>query len=279
MFSSPSSRLAAIGRAFFAAAIVFFGVQHLLYGEFVTRLLPPWPAWVPARAWWAYAIGVALLFAGVALLLPKFARRTALALGAVTFLSALLLALPPAARNLSVGLEWTKAGKALVFGGGAWLLAAMVPGEFARPGDAKLAAVGRGCFSGFMILCGIQHFLWARFVVALVPQWIPGAMAWTYFAGVALIAGGVGLLVPRTARLAAALSALMIFTWVIVLHLPRALANLHDANEATAVFEALAFSGLALLLALPRSAREPSPTASIRPDGLAYSDASTPPST
>jgi uncharacterized membrane protein YphA (DoxX/SURF4 family) len=72
-------------------------------------------------------------------------------------------------------------------------------------------------------------------------------MFWTYFAGVALIAGGVGLIVPATTRLAALLSGAMVFVWLLVLHLPRAL-TIRDANEATAVFEALAVSGIAFLL-------------------------------
>jgi hypothetical protein len=44
----------------------------------------------------------------------------------------------------------------------------------------------------------------------------------------------------------------MIFLWVVLPHIPRALAAATEAtraNETTAVFEALAFSGLAFLLA------------------------------
>ena len=97
---------------------------------------------------------------------------------------------------------------------------------------------------------GIQHFLFTDFVMSLVPSWIPGARFWTEFAGVALIAGGLGLVVPRTARLSAALCGLMIFLWLVMLHVPRALAapEAFHRNEWTAVVEALAMSGIALLL-------------------------------
>jgi uncharacterized membrane protein YphA (DoxX/SURF4 family) len=74
---------------------------------------------------------------------------------------------------------------------------------------------------------------------------IPGQRFWTYFTGVALIAGGSGILVPAASRLAAALSALMIFLWVLMLHIPRALAGPKHANETAGVFEALALSGVA----------------------------------
>jgi uncharacterized membrane protein YphA (DoxX/SURF4 family) len=69
------------------------------------------------------------------------------------------------------------------------------------------------------------------------------------FFGVALIAGGVGILVPRTARLAATMSALMIFLWVLLLHIPRAFAGPQHAFETAGIFEALALSGVALLVA------------------------------
>jgi hypothetical protein len=58
-------------------------------------------------------------------------------------------------------------------------------------------------------------------------------------------------MVPQTARLAAALSGLMIVSWVVLLHVPRAIAAPEDQlrNEWTAVFEALAMSGIAFVLA------------------------------
>ena len=123
-------------------------------------------------------------------------------------------------------------------------VALMIPMAFP---DKKTAMLG-----AFLVSSGIQHFLFVPFVATLVPAWIPGPRLWTEFAGVALIAGGLGLIVPRTARLAGSLSGLMIFLWFVMLHIPRALAAADAAsrrNEWTAVFEALAMSGIALLLA------------------------------
>ena len=48
----------------------------------------------------------------------------------------------------------------------------------------------------------------------------------------------------------------MIFLWVLLLHIPRALAGPNHANEAAGVFEALALSGVALVVSAscaPRS--------------------------
>ena len=62
----------------------------------------------------------------------------------------------------------------------------------------------------------------------------------------ALIAGGIGLFISRTARLAALLSGLMVFSWFWIVHIPRTFLTVSDG---IAVFEALAFSGIAFVIA------------------------------
>jgi hypothetical protein len=52
-----------------------------------------------------------------------------------------------------------------------------------------------------------------------------------------------------TVRLAAALSGIMIFLWGVLLHIARAAVDIRSSNETTAVFEALAMSGAAFLVA------------------------------
>ena len=258
MTTKASERFITVGRLFFAVALIAWGIQHLVSGEFVTRVVPSWPGWMPARKFWAYLVGAILIAAGVAIILRIKARFAAVTFGVMAFLSFVLLHLPLAARDILLGGKWTGAGKALVMCGGAMCIAVSLAGEerdapsrllaSARVRD-RLVIFGRLCLSGFLILGGIQHFIFVAFVVSLVPKWIPGAVFWAYFAGVALIAGGVGILVPQVTRLAALLSGAMILSWVFLVHIPRALSDLHNPGEMAAVFEALAFSGVAFLLA------------------------------
>jgi uncharacterized membrane protein len=148
--------------------------------------------------------------------------------------------------------------KALALGSGAFVIAGSLPrdrwdsgGVFSaaiRPLE-KLIPLGRFFLAPQMIVAGSEHFIYSRFVFGLVPAWIPGHPFWTYFTGAALIAGGIGLMLRRTARLAAALLGSIIFIWVLVLHIPRAAADLHSANEWTSVFQALSMSGVAFILA------------------------------
>lgn len=239
-----------LGRLFFAASIAAFGIYQLVTGGFV-RLVPPLPTWVPSPGLWARLVGLVLLVLGVAIGTGRRARAAAALLGALILLDFLFLHLPLALTNPRVGFLWTNPAKALAMLGGVIVLAGSLPEE-----DSSLAGLFRKLWplgplflGGFMILGGIQHFVYADFVAQLVPSWIPGTRFWVYFTGVALIAGGLGILVPKTRRLAATMAGLMIFLWVVLLHVPRALADLHDSGEFSGVFEALALSGVAFILA------------------------------
>lgn len=254
------SAITPLARLSFAIAIVAFGIQHLIYGDFVTRVAPKLPAWIPWHPLWAYMAGIGLIAAAAAMLVGKGARQAALLLGAAILLSFVVLYLPLVAAGPPLSGVWTNAGKALALSGGAFLVAGSLPRDgYNSTGIFRwfdqLIPASPFFLSVFLILAGIQHFLFAAFVATLVPVWIPGHLFWTYFAGIALIAGGVGIIVPITARLAALLSGIMIFLWVLVLHIPRAATAPHDSNETTAVFEALAMSAAAFLIA--RDANQP----------------------
>jgi uncharacterized membrane protein len=229
-------RLAPLGRAFFAVSLIAFGIQQFLFGDFVPGRAPAWPAGVPGRLVWAYATGVVFVVGGAAILLGKHVRAAAVATATLIVGWALLRHVPLALGDTGYGAAWTNLGKALALSGGAFAVAGFLQ-------------AGRFCLGAFLVSSGVQHFLFPAFVAMLVPTWLPGAMFWGYFAGVALILGGVGLVVPRTARLAGALSGLMIASWVVLLHLPRAIGapEGQGRNEWTAVFEALACSGIAFL--------------------------------
>lgn len=260
-----SDPLVLIGRIAFAAAVAFWGFQHLQHGAFVTRAMPPWPDNFPFRTSAPYLLGVIFLLSSVAILLRRQGRRAALLVATLVFFGFAFFALPAVFKDVLLGGTWTLAGKALVIAAGALSIAATFSIDAASPTDRLFLLLGRCAFGAFLVQSGVQHFLWAEFVQTLVPSWIPGGPFWTYLTGIALIALGLGLFLARTARLAALASGTMIFTWVVIVHLPRALFTVRDTNEATALFEAIAFSGLGFLLAakiVPQPI-SPQPTASL----------------
>jgi len=226
-------------------------------------MVPKLPAWVPCHSFLACFIGTVLIVAGVAIMSRKMARLASALVGVMMLAMFALLYVPKIATNPMAGFMWTNPCKVLALLGGAILLAGVLPGEKANRLSIIVKPVEKFMFLGplfvslFLLVCGVQHFVYADFVDALVPAWIPpGLRFWTCFTGIALIAGGIGVMIPKTARWAAAWSGLMIFLWVLLLHIPRSLANLQKAGETSAIFEALALSGVAFLVAGTRSPRQ-----------------------
>ena len=244
-----------LGRLFFAFALIASGVQQLIRADFV-RLVPKLPAWIPWPGFWACVMGVLLIVAGGAIAAKKGTRPAATLLGAMFLLLFGLLYVPQILANPAVGFIWTNPCKVLALLAGAIVLLGASTDGTAGGFPARIPPAGgmlpfAPWFLGvFLLICGVQHFVYAGFVDTLVPAWIPpGPRFWTCFTGGALIAGGAGLFLPKTTRLAATLSGMMIFLWVILLHIPRAAADWNNAGETAAIFEALALSGVAFLVA------------------------------
>jgi uncharacterized membrane protein len=243
--------LTRLGRYFFAAAAAGAGARQLATAGFV-RLVPAPPGWLPWPAAWAVVSGALLVLAGMAILTTRWARPGAVVVATLLLSVFVVGQLPAALSNPSAGFMWTNPSKALALFGGA-LLAAALPGATDGARIRKIAARVRTfawvSLAVFLVLCGAQHFVYAGFVDTLVPGWIPpGRRFWTVFAGGALLAGGLGLAVRRTARTAALLSGLMVFLWVFLVHLPRAV-TMKSIVELDGVFEALALSGVAIIVA------------------------------
>ncbi len=253
-------KISKLGRWFFAIAIVAFGIQHFIYAVFLKGIGPPW---FPGRPLWACLSGVVLTATGGAILFGKKAPWAATLLGAMMLLLFLLLHMPRVAANLRDADKRTSAFEVLAMCGVALVLAGTLsdeqPGfqgwDNARDNAAKL---GRAFFAISMVVFGVDHFLFARFVAGLVPSWIPAHLFWVYLTGAGFIAAAVSIMVNRYVSLLASLLGLMFLLWVLLLHAPRVVAALHNANEWTSAFVALAMCGGAFIVAgtLPGSKRK-----------------------
>lgn len=252
-------RLIPIGRVFFALALLGLGIEHFVFRTFVTANAPAWPDALPGGWVWAYLTGTVLIATSVTLLVGRKARFAALLVAALVFLWALLRQVPPVLVSAPFSAEWTHASKGLRFIGGMLAIAATSP-PVGGGNDtllsrwvnrrSELIVVARALIGPSLIINGIQHFIHTEFVAGLIPEWFPGdAVVWTYFGGLALIAGGLGLLLPRTAALAALLSGAMVFSWFWIIHIPLALPTPVSINAAVSVFGALAVSGALFAIA------------------------------
>ena len=248
------------GRCFFAICLAGLAGQQFYYGEFRPCFVPTGPSPIFGQIALVYLFNIALIWSAIALVSGKFARTTLLLLGWLFVALVLVCHIPfhlmhdPDAGNIGV---WNNAFKELCFSGSALILAESFPEEFSprlaaidRPLEA-LVPIGTFFFSIMLIVFGMEHMLYGEYVKSLVPDWIPGHLFWTYFAGVALIGAGVGIMLRIKLRLIAMLTGSMIFTWFLVLHIPRAVvAPVSDkGNELTSVFQSLGFSGVAFVIA------------------------------
>lgn len=223
-----------LGRLLFAVAIAGFGIQFLVH-LFLAGPAPG-PPWAPGRPIWTYLATAVLLVAAVGIATGKKARCAAISLAILLCVRVLLAYVPRLAANVHDPAPWTSGSELLALCGAALILA----------GVPKL---GRVLFAAPLVVFGVQHFLYARFIATLVPAWIPGRLFWAYFVGVAFVSAAASIAAQRMARLSATLLGLMFFLWVIIVHLPRVAAAPHNGNEWTSFLVALAMSGGALLVA------------------------------
>lgn len=246
-------KLPEIGRYLFAIGVAGIAIEHFIYADFMLGRAPAWPESWPGKLLWAYLTGLAFMVCAAALGAGRKVRQAMLVTASLLVLWAIIRHIPVVASDMFLGGAWTAAGKALVFVGGALAMTAgfqpangssFMSGFINR--DRQFIVTARVCLGIFMIICGIQHFMFIQFVATLMPAWFPGdPVFWSYAGGVLLIGGGVGLFIPKTASLAALLSGVMIFLWVWIIHVPRISVSVSDN---VAVFEALAFSGIAFVI-------------------------------
>jgi uncharacterized membrane protein len=240
-----------IGGILFTVAVVAFGVQCLIFSRFI-RGLEPVPVSLLKPIPWAWVTGVVLIGGGLSLLADRTRRVGALLLAGLFFLSVVLLHGPLLIAHLKNDAD--AAFHTLAIAAAALVLAAGVrplPGAERRlwrlPGRAGLT----GCLTfGFCTVGhGIMHFVFFRFTADFVPAWIPQHEFWAAATGVAQIAAGLAILSGVSARLAATLTGAMYGSWVLIVHLPRVIAQPASPAEWNGLVTAAALCAGALLVA------------------------------
>lgn len=237
---------AGLGRLLVGAALLAFGVENVLFGRYIVARHAPWPADPSAQFLVACVTAAVLLASGAAFLTGRFVRLAGVASAALILGWALVLHLPVAIAGAAWGGAWTSMLKAVTLASGVFAVA-VADGRPMGPVLSALRTLAPFGAAAFFLLGGIQHFLFTTFVATLMPPFIPGAIFWTRFAGLALIAAGLGFALPSVRPVAARLTAVMVFSWVFLVHLPLVV-NVGRA-EWMGVVEAVCISGVCLALA------------------------------
>lgn len=248
-------------RRVFGIALALVGLLHLIFGEAPTRLFPVWADGLPGRPWWAHAAGLTLLLLGGLVAVGGRSRGAAAGIAGIVFLAVLTQHLPRALPSGALGDAWLNVLKFAALAAGAALVARAggTPTEGASTWlDRALRWGARATpwlMCAFMAYSGYLHLRYTASVTRLLPPWMPWQMFWIRFTGVALIAGGVGLVTRPVARLAALLTAAMITGFFFLVHIPRTLSDPAGSTGWLELGESTAYVMIALLLASP--VREP----------------------
>ena len=241
MPKSSSSSLNTLGRIFYALAILGFGIQYALYGH-LRRGLPLCHIWLHPNTILAYALAALCIAAGLALLTTWRTSAVSLILGLV-FLTTAVLYFLHINYVIYDGDGRTLFLECLSLASTALILHGL------SSGSKYSLMPGRLFFALAMIVFGIQHFLYVRYLATLVPRYLPGHHLWILATGLALIAAGLSISTTIEDKNAAYGLFVLFFGWLALLHVPRILHALRNGDEWSSGFVVLAFSGTSLLLA------------------------------
>ncbi len=208
-----------LGRRVFGLGVIALGVVALASGDFL--LGQPVPKSFPGRTVLAYAAGVFILAAGVAI---EWRRTVVVAAAALTAYYALIVVAlmngRVVLRNPAVFGAYSGTAEELAVAAGALIVYAS---HAALRDDVatRLVSVGRRLFGVCAVLFGGAHFFYMSLTIPFVPTWIPPSQAfWGYATGVAHILGGIAIVTGVKARLAAILLTVMYASFAVLVHAP-----------------------------------------------------------
>ncbi len=116
LITSTTSRAAGL---LYGIPMLIFGMQHLLYADFVASLIP---SWIPESLYWAYGAGAVLIASGCFIILRTKIKWTAILLGTMFLSWSILVHLPRIIAHPLDGYEWTSFLQAWALGASAFIL-------------------------------------------------------------------------------------------------------------------------------------------------------------
>lgn len=218
-------RIARLSHAAFAATLIAIGIMGLVKGDFD----PTWPPVakdVPAREGLVYLCSFVYLLCGTGLLWQRTAAVASRLLLAYVLAWLLFVRVPQVFLLRPTLLACWGFGETAVIVASAWVLYVCFAGDRDRQslvfatGDNGLR-IARALYGVALIPFGLAHFVFLKQTTVLIPAWLPWPTAWAYFTGGAFIVAGLAVLVGVYARLAAALSAAQLCSFLLLVWIPR----------------------------------------------------------
>jgi uncharacterized membrane protein len=219
--ASGAGRVLVLGPVFEAVALAIFAAEHFLAARDLSAIVP---RWIPGALFWTYFVGAALLAAAISFITWRYVRWSASLLALLFLIFVATIHLPNLTKHLHERLFWTIAVRETAFAGGAMVLAGSLWPR-GRSAGTTLILLGRFFVACTFVFYAIQHFLFPRFVPGvplgkMTPAWVPAPTLLAYFVGTTLLAAGVGLMIRRNGRTAAAIAGTVLLLLTIFFYVP-----------------------------------------------------------
>lgn len=246
-------RIASGGHAAFAATMIALGILGLVKGDFAS-VWQPVPGDIPARLMLAYLCAGVSLVAGVGLLLRQTEAIAARVLLVYVLLWLLLLKAPDVFHAPTVEVSWLGVGEIAVILAGAWVLCAWFA---VGKGETYLAFIAgekglrnaRLLFGLSLLPLGLAHLVYVEQTAAMVPGWLPAHRAFAFATGCTYLAAGAAVLAGIRAPLAAAMVALQMGGFTLLVWVPNIVAGTKESLQWSGTFISLALTAGAWLVA------------------------------
>lgn len=224
--------------------LIYLGILNIAWRDSLLSWQP-----TPDGASWkipfAYLSALILIVSGIGILLPQWRTRGAMLGAAWVGLWALLLHLPRVAiAHDTAALLGLGEASANALG------IATLTGRFDTNQRARLL---RLAFGLCLVIFGASHFVYAGFTAQMVPAWLPQRLGLAYLTGAIHALTGACLLAGIRVRLAATIEALMMSSFVLLVHIPGVAAAPHDRMQLTMLGMAGLLTTAAWLVASWRS--------------------------
>ena len=249
--ASGAGRVLVLGPVFEAVALAIFAAEHFLAARDVMGGVP---RWLPGPLFWTYLVGTALLAAAISFIAWRYVRWSAALLALLFLIIVATIDLPNLPANMHQRLFWTLTVRETCFAGGAMVLAGSLWPR-ARSAGAILIVLGRTIVACTFVFYAIEHFLFPRNVPGvplekMTPAWMPAPPLIAYFVGATLLAAGIGLMIRRTRRIAAAAEGTVLVLLTIFFYVPILVTEIHTplvVEGINYVGDTLLFAATALL--------------------------------
>ncbi len=264
-------KLLVLARLFVATPLAVFGAEHLAGAQFIMQAVP---AWMPARMFLTYFVGLALVAAALSLIFMKYVPASSTLLGVMFVLFVLMIHLPNVAANPRDRILWAVALRDLSFAGGAFALAGTQIQHWNESISKALIRIARGFVALPLLFFAVEHILHPQFAPGvplpkLTPTGVPFPHVLATIVAAALFVAGVCLLIGKRARttttwLGLVLVLLTFFFYLPILALARQPAQITEGLNYVA--DTMLFAGMVLFLAAAMPAAAMPPAAAMSND-------------